>query len=167
MPRIPRLILQADNVCYHIIARGNQKQNIFLEDRDRDQYMSILRHYKKKYRFWLYSFCLMANHVHLILEPDNLQGSISQIMHGVNLVYCKWFNEKYAKNGHLWQGRFKSYIVQKNEYLINCVNYVELNPVRAGLIKNPLDYMWSSHKYRVLGIENGLLNIPKLEAMLT
>lgn len=166
MSRMPRLILYADNACYHIIARGNQKQNIFIEEEDREKYMFIIKHYKKRYRFWLYSFCLMANHIHLILEPNNSWGSISQIMQGINLTYCQWFNTKYAKNGHLWQGRFKSYLIQKNEYLIHCMNYVELNPVRAGLVENPLNYMWSSHKYRVLGIENELINVPRLETML-
>jgi len=167
MSRIPRLALYADNICYHIIARGNQKQNIFMEWDDREKYMNILCHYKKKYHFWLYSFCLMANHIHLILEPNNLRGTISQIMQGINLMYCQWFNAKYNKNGHLWQGRFKSYLIQKNEYLMHCINYIELNPVRAGIVESPLEYTWSSYKYRILGIKNEVLDTPRLETKLS
>jgi len=167
MARIPRLVLTSGNACYHIITRGNQKQTIFTDEEDRKKYLNILAHYKKRYYFWIYSYCLMPNHVHLILEPNEKWASISQIMQGINLTYCQWFNVRHGKVGHLWQGRFKSFIISKDAYLLSCINYIEFNPVRAGITSDPVDYLWSSCKYRLLGAENRLLSIPELETKLT
>lgn len=83
------------------------------------------------------------------------------------MTYSLWFGKKYNKVGHIWQGRFKSSPVLKDEYLLNCINYIEMNPVRAGLVSNPMDYKWSSYKCRMLGIKNGILDIPRLELKFT
>jgi putative transposase len=108
-----------------------------------------LRRYKKKYGILLYGFCLMPNHIHIVGEPKKPK-SLSKFMHGFLRSYTAHFNNRYEKVGHLWQGRFKSKIIVKDRYLLDCINYVELNPVRAGLVKAPLDYNWSSHRERVL-----------------
>jgi len=160
MPRGSRLLIS--NVCYHIIQRGNQKQNIFLEDADFEKYLEILLHYKRKYYFKLYAYCLMPNHIHLIAEVNKV-NDLAKIMQGIALTYTLWFNKKYGKVGHLWQGRFKNMIIQKDRYLIDCLNYIEYNPLRAKLTSSPIDYMWSSWKYRTLNIKLDLLDmVPNL-----
>lgn len=159
MPRIARIII--DNASYHIMARGNQKQATFIEETDFLRYLKLLRCYKKKYGFKLYGYCLMPNHVHLILEvkkgPD-----LAKIMQGLNQTYAIWFNEKYKKVGHLWQGRYKSMLIQKNEYMLECIEYVELNPIRANISKSPFEYPWSSWQERLGYKQNGLLDLPQL-----
>lgn len=160
MPRGQRLLIP--NVCYHIIQRGNQKQNIFLEDADFRKYLQILLHYKRKYGFKLYAYCLMPNHIHLIVEVKEV-NNLAKIMQGISLTYTLWFNKKYGKVGHLWQGRFKNMIIQKDRYLIDCLSYIEYNPLRANLTSSPFDYMWSSWKYRTLNIKSNLLDrVPNL-----
>lgn len=159
MSRGPRLLIP--NVCYHIIQRGNQKQNIFLEDADFKKYLQILLHYKIKYCFKLYAYSLMPNHIHLIIEVIKVKD-LSKIMQGISLTYTLWFNKKYGKVGHLWQDRFKNKIIQKDRYLIDCLNYIEYNPVRANLTSSPIDYMWSSWKSRTLDIKSSLLDMPSL-----
>ena len=160
MPRGARLIL--DNACYHLMARGNQKQNTFIEEEDFIKYLELLRHYKRRYRFKLYGYCLMPNHIHLIVEVG--QSSIlGKIMQGLNLAYTVWFNNKYEKVGHLWQGRYKSMLIQKNKYLLNCIEYVELNPIRANMNQSPFDHPWSSWKERTGYTKGNLLDIPALD----
>lgn len=157
MPRGARILLE--NVCYHVIARGNQKQQVFIEEADYEKYLRLLRKYKMRYRFKLYGYCLMNNHIHLIIDPAK-PCQIAKIMQGLNLSYSIWFNTKYDKIGHLWQDRFKSIIIQKDEYLITCINYIETNPVRGNIVTEPLKYPWSSYKSRFLDIKNNLLDTP-------
>jgi putative transposase len=157
MPRGARILL--DNVCYHIINRGNQKQKIFLEDFDFERYLQFLKHFKKKYGFKVFGYCLMPNHIHLILDPKQ-PVELARIMQGITQTYTAWFNKKYKKAGHLWQGRFKSMVIQKDKYFIECVYYIEANPVRAGLVSSPIDYIWSSYRDRVFGTKKGLLDFP-------
>jgi len=157
MPRGARILLE--NVLYHIINRGNQKERIFLEESDYQEYLRILKHYKIKFRFKVFGYCLMPNHVHIMVELKNPQD-LAKIMQCLTQTYTKWFNKKYEKIGHLWQGRFKNMAIQKDDYLINCISYVEANPVRAGIVKCPADYLWSSYKDRVFGNKNALLDLP-------
>jgi len=157
MPRGARLFLH--NVCYHIINRGNQKERIFLDNTDFEKYLQILKHYKRQYSFKLFGYCLMPNHIHIILEAET-PNNISRFMQVLTQTYTAWFNRKYHKAGHLWQGRFKSMIIQKDEYFLECICYVEANPVRAGIVSSPKDYTWSSYRDRVLGNKNKLLDFP-------
>lgn len=142
-----------DNACYHIITRGNQKQQIFLDKADFMVCISALRRYKKRYEILLYGFCLMPNHIHIIGEPKQPQ-SLSRFMHGFLRSYTAHFNHRYEKVGHLWQDRFKSRVITRDRYLLDCINYIEQNPVRAGLVKTALDYQWSSYRERVLDNNN-------------
>lgn len=159
MSQFGRLVLE--EVYYHVMIRGNQKQKVFLENKDFEKYLELLKRYKRKYRFKLYAWCLMPNHVHLILEV-NKPTELAKIMQGITLAYSKWFNKKYGKVGHLWQGRYKSMVIDKNKYALDCMNYVEINPIRANLIQSPLEYAWSSFKLRTLGKESYLLDNPNL-----
>lgn len=157
MPRGTRIIL--NNVCYHIINRGNQKQSIFLDDSGFGKYLQLLKHFKRKYAFKIFGYCLMPNHIHIILEPKR-PNELARFMQGLTQTYTAWFNNKYKKTGHLWQGRFKSMIIQKDNYFVECVYYIEANPVRAGLVSSPKDYLWSSYRDRVFGDRTGIIDLP-------
>jgi putative transposase len=143
------------------MVRGNQKQITFIKEEDFAKYLDLLRHYKREYGFKLYGYCLMPNHVHLILEVED-GIDLSKIMQGLNQAYTLWFNKKYEKVGHLWQGRYKSMVIQKNKYMLDCLEYVELNPIRANISKSPFDYPWSSWKARLGYMKDGLLDAPEL-----
>lgn len=150
MPRTARITME--NACYHIITRGNQKQLVFMEPVDYKRYLSILAKYKRKYKFKLYCFCLMPNHVHLIMEVKN-PLLLSKIMRGLNLSYVLYFNSKYQKVGHLWQDRFKSKIIEKDAYLLECINYIETNPLRANLVSRLNEYHWSSYNFKAMNTD--------------
>ena len=152
MPRGARLLL--DNVCYHVISRGNEKKITFQAENDYEKYTQLLIKYKHTYKFKLYGWCLMKNHVHLVIES----GYLSKVMHGINLSYAKYFHYTYKKIGHFWQDRYKSHVIQKDKYLINCISYIEYNPVRAKIVSRPEEYKWSSYKARILGETNKLLD---------
>ena len=149
MPRTARILLKG--VCYHIINRGNQKQTIFLDNIDCEKYLDILRHYKRKYRFKLYGYCLMPNHIHLIIEIKDI-NDLAKIMQCITQTYTIWFNKKYTKTGRLWQNRFKSMVIQKDRYLLDCLRYIELNPIRAKIASFAEQYPWCSWKERTLGV---------------
>ena len=147
MPNEPRLLIE--NACYHLIARGNQKQRVFLKEDDFRGYLERLRMYKKKFDFRLYGYCLMPNHIHLVGQIA-IAKNLSKFMHGITRSYTAYFNNGYTKVGHLWQGRFKNKIITKDQYLSDCINYIELNPVRAKVVNAPYEYPWSSYRERVL-----------------
>lgn len=141
MARPPRI--QFPNAFYHVIVRGNQRQAIFLDDSDRIAYLDLLKRYKQKCGFILDAYVLMSNHVHLLIEtPD---APISKIMQMLSFTYTQYFNRKYGKVGHLFQGRYKSYLCDKDEYLLALLRYIHLNPVRAMLAAAPDEYRWSGH----------------------
>jgi len=145
MPRSARITIQ--KACYHIITRGNQKQTVFKEPTDFQKYLLLLSRYKQKHNFKLYCFCLMPNHVHMIIEVDKPEA-LNKIMRGLNLSYTLYFNLKYQKVGHLWQDRFKSKIIEKDAYLLECINYIETNPIRASLASNLSEYPWNSWNFK-------------------
>jgi len=147
MPRGPR-ITQV-NGCYHIITRGNQKQLVFMDKLDYEKYLTLLIKYKKRYKFKLYCFCLMPNHVHLIIEVKD-PSILKKFMHGLNLSYTIYFNLRHEKVGHLWQDRFKSKIIEKDAYLLECINYIETNPLRSSLVSEPTMYPWNSLNFKRL-----------------
>ncbi|MFA5411596.1 MAG: transposase [Candidatus Omnitrophota bacterium] len=155
MSKCGRILMES--AYYHIMARGNQKQQVFLEEGDFEKYLALLKHYKRKYKFKLYAWCLMPNHVHLVLEINNT-AQLAKIMQGISLAYVRWFNKKYGKVGHLWQGRYKSLAMQKNEYVLDCINYIETNPIRANIKGRISDYKWSSNRARTLGEMPSLLD---------
>lgn len=146
MPRMARLLIR--NSCYHIITRGNQKQNVFLAEEDYKRYLKVVARYIKRFKTKLYSFCLMSNHIHLLLEPE-IPEKLTKLMQGLNLSYTLYFNRKYGKTGHLWQDRFISKVITKDEYLLDCISYIEANPIRANMVNHPQDYIWSSYNLRL------------------
>jgi len=155
MPSGPRPLVEG--ACYHIIARGNDRQGIFKSSIDYEKYLSLLKHYKRKFKFRIFSYCLMPNHIHLVVDLENVKN-LSTTMSSMQRAYTGYFNTTHKRVGHLWQGRFKSRIILKDRYLIDCINYIELNPVRAGIVKAPHEYAWSSYAARTLNEESGILN---------
>ena len=156
MPRTARVFIE--NACYHIVARGNQKQTVFKENTDYEYYIRLIHKYKLKYKCLIYGYCLMSNHIHLILESPIEQKNISRFMQGLNQSYAMKFNGKYDKSGHLWQNRYKIFTVLKNDYMLNLISYIEYNPVKAKAVLKPEDYPYSSYRYRLLDQKNIILD---------
>ncbi len=128
---------------YHVIARGNQRQSIFLDEKDFNSYLSYLSEYKAKFSFFLYAFALMGNHCHLLLEVNEVP--LSKIMHVLQFRYTRYFNKRYRKVGHLFQGRYKAILCDKESYLLELIRYIHLNPVRAEIVEDPERYPWTGH----------------------
>jgi len=156
MPRTARIFIE--NTCNHIITRGNQKQIVFYDIYDFTWYLALLHKYKAKYGCIIYGYCLMGNHTHLLLEFPLGLKTMSSFMHGLNQSYAMRFNSKYKKVGHVWQNRYKNFVVSKDRYLFNLVSYIECNPIRAKMVEKPEDYLWSSYRTRALGGENIILD---------
>jgi len=154
MPRPPRFLLSKS--YYHIITRGNNKNTIFKKEDDFLFYLDLIRRHKKEQPFDLYHYCLMPNHTHFLIKTRNASG-FSVFMKKLNLSYCYYFKNKYGWTGHFWQGRYKSQAVGKDEYFLQCGKYIELNPVRAGIIKDPQEYPYSSYNYYVEGENNDII----------
>ena len=143
MPRLPRNEINALNSIYHIVSRGNNERRIFRSSRDYRKFLKILLEVKSKFPFYLYSFSLLPNHFHLEIETINF--SISNIMHRINFLYASYFHFRYQASGHLFQDRFYSSLVDKESYFWEVARYIDLNSVKAGLVKRPQDYRWGSY----------------------
>ncbi|HWP59713.1 MAG TPA: transposase [Candidatus Acidoferrales bacterium] len=141
MARRPRV--EYPGALYHVITRGNQRQKIFFDDQDRIKYLEILSRLKGLYRFRLYAYVLMLNHVHLLLEAGEVP--LSRIMQRLGSGYTQYFNRRHGLVGHLFQGRYKAILCDKDSYLLELSRYLHLNPVRAKVVKDPADYIWSSY----------------------
>lgn len=153
MSNVKRVTIE--HVCYHLMTRGNQKQKTFRTNEDYLNYLSLLKRFKRKYQFRVYAYCLMPNHVHIVGEIEN-HLLLSNFMHDLNRTYTFYFNNRHKTVGHLWQGRFKSMVIAKDRYLIDCISYIEQNPVRADLVKLLTEYPWNSYKSRVLCKDDGI-----------
>lgn len=156
MPRTAR-VAPSEHV-YHVLTRGNNRQNVFEDEEDFRKYLELLLRYKEKYQFKLYHYVLMTNHVHLVIEPSEGGGTLSEVMKGINLAYARHYKRKYSHTGHFWQDRYKSIIISKDEYLLACGSYVELNPVRAKMVEDPKDYAWSSYRAYAYGRRDVLVD---------
>jgi REP element-mobilizing transposase RayT len=141
MPRQPRI--QLEDAFYHVTLRGNNKAPIFLEKHDFERFLTTVKRYKANSDFLLYSYVLMSNHLHLLLETK--KEPLSKIMQSISTSYAMYFNKKYSRVGHLFQGRFNSILCDKDAYLLELVRYIHLNPIRAGIAEDLKDYPWSSH----------------------
>jgi len=141
MPRQARI--KGGFSIYHIIQRGNERKSLFLSDNDRSQFIETLERMKKKYNFLLYAYCLMDNHVHLLIGDNG--NDISRLIKSINISYAHYFNRTYRRCGHLFQDRFRSELVDNDRYLLEVSRYIHNNPVRAGIVKEPPEYRWSSY----------------------
>lgn len=146
MPRLPRL--NFPNIPQHIVQRGNNRQTIFFHEDDYHTYLDYLREALIKNGCKLYAFVLMTNHVHLLASGETSAG-ISALMQSLGRRYVRHINASYQRSGTLFEGRFKSSLVDSERYLLTCMRYIELNPLRAGIVGDPGDYRWSSYSHHV------------------
>ncbi|MGE5278951.1 MAG: REP-associated tyrosine transposase [Acidobacteriota bacterium] len=143
MARPPRL--EVSGALYHVTARGNERRAIFRDDRDREEYLRRVSRYRERFRFQLLAYCLMTNHVHLAIRTG--PEPLSRIIAGLHSTYAAWFNHRHARAGHLFQGRYKAFLVREDRYLHALIRYIHRNPVKAGAAPRPSDYPWSSDPY--------------------
>ncbi|MDD3006753.1 MAG: transposase [Candidatus Pacebacteria bacterium] len=142
----------AQGAYYHLYNRGNQKKDIFLDEKDYEFYLRKMTEASKKYSFAIISYCLMPNHIHLIVRQDK-EYPPAKFISSVHTSYAAVFNKKYKTVGHLFQDRFKQKIIENDDYMRNLIAYVHLNPVKAGICNFPKEYKWSSHmEYAKTGI---------------
>ena len=154
MPRPLRPI--ADGLVYHVIARGNNRQPVFHDDGDYLAFLKALGDLKLRKRFDLYGYCLMGNHLHLLLRPAD--SSVSRVMQSLLVSHTQRYHRFHHSGGHVWQGRFKSPVVQDDEHLLTVLRYIEANPLRAQLVERAGDYRWSSFRTHGLGESDWLLD---------
>jgi len=151
MPRQARF-LPPDNI-FHIMCRGNNGNDIFHSPLDYLKYLELLDRFKAEHPFDLFHYCLMTNHIHLVVRVHESNG-FSTFMKKLNLGYFKHYQKEYGWAGHFWQDRFKSKLITQDIYLIQCGKYIELNPVRAEMVSSPEEYLWSSYHYYARGKAN-------------
>ena len=148
MARLPRICLPG--IPHHIIQRGNNRQVCFASEEDFAAYAHWLDECSQKHSVAIHAWVFMTNHVHLLVTPETEDG-ISSMMQTLGRHYVRYFNYTYKRTGTLWEGRFKSCVVDADNYLLHCQRYIELNPVRAGMVEAPGDYAWSSFRANGLG----------------
>lgn len=142
MPRKPRL--HYPSALYHVILRGNSRQDIFFEDEDRYRFYLLLQEGVERFRHRIVAFCLMTNHVHLAVQVGDVP--LSRILQNLSFRYTRWINWRRRRSGHLFQGRYKAYLVDVEPYLLELVAYIHLNPMRVGIVKDAGEFRWSSHR---------------------
>jgi REP element-mobilizing transposase RayT len=144
-----QLRIEYEGAFYHITSRGNQREKIFWDDKDREEFKKILKRTKERYGYLLHAYVLMDNHYHLLIETPH--ANIKQAMQNINTSYTVYVNRRHERFGHLLQGRYKAFIVDKENYLLELGRYIHLNPVRAKIVKRPEDYKWSSYREYLQG----------------
>ena len=154
MPRRPRVVLP--HIPLHLIQRGNNRQVCFVADEDYLFYLDWLKEFAGKAGCRIHAYVLMTNHVHLLVSADRAE-SPGQLMKALGQRYVQYFNRTYRRSGSLWEGRYRSCLTQAEDYLLTCQRYIELNPVRAGMVEHPADYRWSSYRANAQGEENALV----------
>jgi len=138
------LRIEFPGAIYHVTSRGNAKQTIFIDDEDKERFFDMLSMVVERFNWRCHAYCLMENHYHLLIET--LHANLSKGMRQLNGVYTQGFNQRYRRIGHLFQGRYKAILVEKDNHLLSLCRYVVLNPMRVGLVKRPEQWRWSSYK---------------------
>ncbi len=159
MPRRARQ--KSKTNIYHIMVRGINRQNIFVDDEDNEKFLDTLNRYRAKTAYEIYAYCLMGNHIHLLIKEGN--ESLSNTMRRIGASYVYWYNWQYDRKGHLFQDRYKSEPVEEDTYFLTCLRYIHQNPLQAGLVDNIELYKWSS--YREYLTEPKMVNVDFALAM--
>lgn len=154
MARLTRFILPGHP--QHVIQRGNNREPIFCQEADYQFYLEKLFDLCQKHQCDLHAYVLMTNHTHLLITPHSNEG-LGKVMQGVGRYYVQYFNYTYQRTGTLWEGRYKATLLDSEQYLLTCMRYIELNPVRAEMVNHPREYPWSSYHYNALGYEEELV----------
>ncbi len=148
MPRRARMYLPG--LPYHVVQRGNNREPCFIESENYQFYLELWKALSRRYGALVHAYCLMTNHIHFLVTPDT-ETAISNTMKVVGSRYAQYINLKYKRTGTLWEGRHRSSLVQSDQYLLRCMRYIELNPVRAGMVNRPEEYRWSSYGVHAWG----------------
>ncbi len=154
MARLPRFVIP--DQPQHVIVRGNNRAEIFCADADYSFYLEKLKSACDKHGCSVHAYVLMTNHVHLLITP-HLEQSLGKAMQMLGRYYVQYYNNCYRRTGTLWEGRYKATLIDSETYLLTCMRYIELNPVRAGMVIDPSDYPWSSFQFNALGQTNNLV----------
>lgn len=157
--------LQVENCLYHITSRGDDRKKIFIDEQDYQKFLKYLKTAKERFNFYLYAYCLMGNHYHLFLEIT--QVNLSKIMQYINTAYTSYYNVKHNRCGHLFQGRFKSILVEADSYFTELTRYIHLNPVRAKIVDSPEKYRWSSYNDYINNKPADLIDKVRIKELLT
>ena len=152
MPRIARIVVAGH--AYHVTQRGNYRQKIFRNDKDRSRYLSWMDDYSRAFQLSIWAYCLMDNHVHFIVQPHR-EESLAKVFSVAHMRYSQYFNKERKASGHLWQGRFYSCLLDE-PYLMAAMRYVERNPARAKIVKRPWEWKWSSAAAHIGGTEGSV-----------
>ncbi len=154
MARKPRFTLPG--YTQHVVQRGNNRQACFFAESDYRKYLASLAEAAKKYACQVHAYVLMTNHVHLLVTPATSRG-IAQMMQSIGRRYVRHVNAEYGRTGTLWEGRYRAGLVQSDGHLLTCHRYIELNPLRAGMIPSPVNYPWSSYRANALGTQDPVI----------
>jgi len=154
MARMPRIVVPGQ--ALHVIQRGNNRQPVFYRDEDYHIYLETLQQAAVSRGCAIHAYALMTNHVHLLLTPEQTEGP-SRMIQAIGRRYVRYVNGRYGRTGTLWEGRFKSALISAERYLLTCARYIELNPVRAGMVKHPGEYRWSSYRCNAIGQQDGVI----------
>lgn len=146
MARLPRLTIPG--YPHHIIQRGNNRQPIFVDVADREHMLALLAEYAQQFKVAIHAYVLMDNHLHLLATPETAEG-LPSLMQAVGRRYVRHFNDRHGRTGTLWEGRYRSTVIETERYLLACMVYIDLNPVRAGLVAQANDFPWSSHGHYI------------------
>ncbi len=152
MARLPRFVLPGHP--QHVIVRGNNRQAIFCCDNDYRFYLNKLKDAVKKHGCDLHAYVLMTNHIHMLITPHQ-EGTLGKVIQMLGRYYVQYFNSSYHRTGTLWEGRYKAALIDSDLYALTCYRYIELNPVRGGMVNHPAEYPWSSYRYNALGDADG------------
>jgi putative transposase len=155
MPRLPRYA--APGLPQHVIQRGNNRTALFTDVRDHDVFSRYLLAAMDRHECLVHAYVFMSNHVHLLVTPHDA-GGIGRLMQSLGCRYVRYFNERHGRTGTLWEGRYRATLVDSDRYLLTCYRYIELNPVRAGLVSHPAEYPWSSHGANAYGVPDPLVS---------
>ncbi len=156
MPRSARILVA--NFPHHIVQRGHNRQAVFAGDDDYNYYRENLTFFKREFGCKIYAYCLMTNHIHLVVDPGDNPESISLLMKRVAGRQTRYVNKLEQRTGSIWEGRFKSSIISTKEYLPACCRYIELNPLRAGMVVDLSEYKWSSYLCKVEGEKDSVVD---------
>jgi len=156
MPRKNRKDKVYDNSTHHVLQRGINRMGVFRQATDYEKFINLTKRYLTQYRVNIYNYCPMSTHFHFSIYVKE-SGHLSKFMHSLLLAYSAYFRHRYNYTGYLWQGRFKNLLIENDAYLLECARYIERNPVRAKIVKDPSQYPWSSYQHYATGIKDELI----------
>lgn len=154
MARTKRLLY--DGAVYHVVQRGHNKDRLFKNVKDYEVFKGFVRRYKGKFAFDIYHYCLMSNHFHMLLKVCS-GITLPKIMHGITQSYSYYYRKVHKRSGYVYQNRCKSFLIEDDSYLLECGRYIERNPLRAGIVKDPLHYYWTSYDFYAKGVSDDII----------